>query len=284
MFFIVRPPSSVVKALAAPRRYPSGIIFRSRRQISCRGRIFPRRRLRSAHGETASFCYDGCSEPPVDAEETCFEFPVISSQPSVQLQGDLTFNLLAQRTFPNNCNSPACPQQVTLVASVPLHICIQLGSPELPASGRSGREWTVRVSVPETAVNETHGAKSPEYNVWSSWQFSIMQAVSESPCVQSAAKNNFWSRVLAPDPGHHARTGRSIHYVRHRRSCTDLKKCCWQQISRDILGMVRPEGQSSRDTAQAESVGRLYDPDQSTARKTRSGDRFHAISPFRCDP
>ena len=71
--------------------------------------------------------------------------------------------------------------------------------------------------VPETAVNEAHRAESAEHEVGSAGEPSIVQAISEAACVDRPAKNELGARVPASDPGHHARTGRAIDYVGHRR-------------------------------------------------------------------
>ena len=71
--------------------------------------------------------------------------------------------------------------------------------------------------VPETAVNETHHAEPAKHEIGSAGELAIVQAISETACVEGPAKHELGLRVPASGSRHHARTGRAINYVRHRR-------------------------------------------------------------------
>ena len=165
---------------------------------------------RGGWGRTADPCF---------GSEICLELPVASSQPLVQLLGGSGFAPLSQCTFPDDRDPPARFEQIESVPTIPLDVGIELGLPELRARGRSVGVGAVGVPVPETAVNKAHRSEPPEYEIRCARKLSIVQSVSETEGVESASEEEFGPRVPAPDPGHHARTGQSIYYVRHLRPC-----------------------------------------------------------------
>ena len=65
---------------------------------------------------------------------------------------------------------------------------------------------------------EAYRCEPRKHEVWSPREFSIVEAVSETTGMKSPPKGEFGPCVSASDPGHHSRTGRSVHYVWHRRS------------------------------------------------------------------
>lgn len=150
-------------------------------------------------------------------EEAGVELPVASAQPSIESQGNLAFNPLAQCAFPDDRNSPASLEQVASVASVPFGVRNELRSPELLARGRHGGVPTASVSVPEAAVDETDGVEPAKHEVWSARESSVVQTVSEPAGVDGSTKSEFRTRVSASDPRHYARPGRAVHCVCHGR-------------------------------------------------------------------
>lgn len=105
------------------------------------------------------------------------------------------------------------------VAPVPFHVGIELALPELFASGRCCRVRAAGMPVPETAVNEAHRAEPAKHEIGSAGELAIVQAVSETTCVEGPAKHELGPRVPASDSRHHARTGRAVNHIRHCRFC-----------------------------------------------------------------
>ena len=169
------------------------------------------------------------------------ELTAASSQPLVQLQRDPDSALIAQGAFPDDRDSPAGFEQAASVALVPCHVGVKLGLPEILASRWCRRVRTPGMSVPEAAVNETHCSQSTKYQVGSAREFPIVQAVSETTCVEGTAKGEFGPRVPASDPRHHARTSRLIHNVRHRWPCTGSEEYIRQRISRETSTVIKPD-------------------------------------------
>lgn len=189
--------------------------------------------------------------------ETRLELPLASSQPLVQLQSGRGFTPLSQRTFPDDCDPPTCFEQVASVPPIPFDIGIKLGLPELLASGRGVGVGAVVVSMPETAMNEAYRSEPPKHEVRRAGEFAIVQSVSETEGVKSTSKEEFGPRVPVSDSGHHARTGRSVHYVRHRRSCGRLEEFLRQQISRENSNLIKAGGRSGRGSVEILSAVRL---------------------------
>ena len=93
---------------------------------------------------------------------------------------------------------------MVLVASVPAHVVLELGLPEFLASCGGRGVWAPVVTVPEAAVNEAHGSESTEHEIGSTREFAVVQAVSQTACVESPAESNFGYSVPASNPRHHA--------------------------------------------------------------------------------
>ena len=182
------------------------------------------------------------------------ELTAAPSQPLVQLQRDPDSALIAQGAFPYDRDSPAVFEQIESIALVPCHVGVKLGLPEILASRWCCRVRAVGMSMPEAAVNEAHRSESTKHQIGSAGEFSIVQTVSEAACVESPAKGEFGPRVPASDPRHHARTSRSIHYVRHRRSCTGLEEYIRQRISREVSTMIKPDRNPGHPCAQIQSI------------------------------
>lgn len=66
-------------------------------------------------------------------------------------------------------------------------------------------------------MHEAHGPESAEHEVGSAGELPVVQPVSETASVKRPPKDDFRPGVPAPDPGHHPRSGCTVHYVRHRR-------------------------------------------------------------------
>lgn len=163
-----------------------------------------------------------------------FESRFSSPQPLLQPQCDLEINPLAQRTFPDNRDSPASLKQVVSVSSVPFRVGMELGLPELRASSRGCRVRATGVPVPETAVDEAYCSELTKHEIGSAGEFPVMQTVSQATGMKSPAESKFRPRIPAADSSHHARTDSLVHYVRHRRSCQVFGGYNQERLSRKV--------------------------------------------------
>ena len=77
------------------------------------------------------------------------------------------------------------------VAPVPAHVGLELCVPEFLASGRGGGVRTPDVTVPEAAVNETHGSESTKHEIWGAGELAVVQAVPQTARVESPAESDF---------------------------------------------------------------------------------------------
>ena len=146
--------------------------------------------------------------------DTRLERLVIPSQPSLKLERGCE-NVVAQCTFPHDCNTPAGIEESASVAPVTLDVGVELRLPEFRPRGRGGRISAMCMPMPEAAVDETHGCESTKHQIGGAGKPSVVQAISESTCVESPAQDEFGYSVSASDCRHHARTGRSVNDVRH---------------------------------------------------------------------
>ena len=157
-----------------------------------------------------------------------------SPQPLFQPQCDLDINPLAQRTFPDDRDSPASLKQVVSVSSVPFRVGVELGLPELRASSRGCRIRATGMPVPETAVNEAYCSELTKHEIGSTGKFPVMQAVSQATGMKGSAESKFRPRVPAADSSHHARTGSLVHYVRHCQSCQVFRGYNQERLLREV--------------------------------------------------
>ena len=127
-----------------------------------------------------------------------FERPVTSVQPPLQQQRGWEFTLHPQRAFPHDRHSPSGFKQMVLVAPVPVHIGLELCLPEFLASCRGGGVPAPDVTVPEAAVNEAHGSEPTKHEIGGTRELAVVQAVPQTACVESPAKNDFGYSVLLP--------------------------------------------------------------------------------------
>ena len=171
--------------------------------------------------------------------QTDLQFRLDSSQPLFQLQQNPGFNPLAQRAFPDDCNSPACLKQMISVTPVSFHVGMKLGLPELCASGRGCRVRTAGMSMPEAAVNEAYCSKLTKHQIRCAGEFPVVKTISQATSMQSPTESEFGLRIPAADSSHHAGTGSLIHYVRHRRSCKVFREYTREAISRKSSSWCR---------------------------------------------
>ena len=169
----------------------------------------------------------------------CFERPVISVQPLIQHHCDPESSLPPQCALPDDRHSPPGFEQIMPVAPVTAHVFLKLGLPEFLASCRGRGVWTPVVTVPEAAMNETHGSESTEHEIGSAREFAVVQSVPQAACVESLAESNFGYSISASDSCHHERACRLVHYVRHLSDLTDSEECLYGRISRETLGMIK---------------------------------------------
>ena len=90
------------------------------------------------------------------------------------------------------------------IAPVPAYVVLELCLPESLASGRGGGVPAPDVTVPEAAVNEAHGPEATKHEVRGTRELAVVQAVSQTACMESPAKSDFGYSVPASNPCHHA--------------------------------------------------------------------------------
>ena len=173
---------------------------------------------------------------------TRLEPPNVPPQPVIQLHGRSGFTPLSQCAFPDNCDPPARFEQIESVPPIALDIRSKLCPPELLASGRDIGVGAIGVSVPEATMHETHGPEASKHEVRGARKLPSVQAESEAASVNSPSKVEFGPRVPASDPGHHARTGRSVYYVRHRRCVWRAEEYICLRISQQNSRLVKTDG------------------------------------------
>ena len=173
---------------------------------------------------------------------TRLEPPSVPPQPVIQLHGRSGLTPLSQCAFPDDCDPPAQIEQIESVPPIAFDIRLELRPPELLASGRGIGVGAIGVPMPEAAMHEAHGSEASKHEVRAARKLPIVQAVSEAASMNSPSKDELRSRVPASDPGHHARTGRSVHYVRHRRCFWGAEEYMRERISRQKPRMIKAGG------------------------------------------
>ena len=163
-----------------------------------------------------------------------FESRLGSPQPLLQPQRDIGINPLAQRTFPDDCYSPASLKQVVSVSSVPFRVGVEFGLPELRAGSRGCRVRATGVPMPETAVNEAYRSELTKHEIGSAGEFPVMQTVSQATGMKGLAESKFRPRVPTADSSHHTRTGSLVHYVRHCQSCQVFRGYNQERLLREV--------------------------------------------------
>ena len=98
--------------------------------------------------------------------------------------------------------------------SVPFAVARDLCVPELRSGGRELKHRTV-VPVPETPVDEDRGPETGEHHIGTTEKLAIVQAETESTCMQAAAQQQFGFRVLAANMAHVEPTLRRSQDIRH---------------------------------------------------------------------
>jgi hypothetical protein len=100
-----------------------------------------------------------------------------------------------------------------------LHRCVSLFvsgdfvGPELLSCARQSEKRTL-MPVPETAINENHGAKPGKREVGLSGQVLTVQPEAVTPRMEPPPNRNFRLGVLATDAGHHPASNRSVNNIR----------------------------------------------------------------------
>ena len=184
--------------------------------------------------------------------ESRLVYPIRSVQPPIKPAGGPDFTPLAQGTLPDDRNSPACLKELALGASIPFHVGIELGLPELRAGARRSCVRTAGVAVPEAAVNETHRSESTKHQVGSTGEVTVVQAVSETERMDCPPEYELRNSVPASDSCHHARPGRTIDNVRHRQLSRYLAAVC-KRIHGRFRAMVKLCGSPAWALSQAAS-------------------------------
>ena len=60
------------------------------------------------------------------------------------------------------------------------------------------------MTVPEAAVDEAHGTESTEHEIGSTRKRSVVQAISQAPCVEGPSEDDFGYSVPTSDCRHHS--------------------------------------------------------------------------------
>jgi len=94
----------------------------------------------------------------------------------------------AQCTFPNVQYTPGLSIQIDFRTPVTVKISFDLFTPEFMPSFWPFEELTV-VAMPETAVNENHGAIAWKYQVRSSRELALVQTEAKASRVKPASNN-----------------------------------------------------------------------------------------------
>ena len=118
-------------------------------------------------------------------------------------------------TFPDNADAPTRFKQKPPIAFVPRDVGLELGLPEVRACRRIRGVTALRMPMPETSVHETNGSKTAKDEVWLAWKAFVVQPEPEPIRMKRAPQDKFGSCILSPNPRHHARTGKSVYYIRH---------------------------------------------------------------------
>ena len=112
---------------------------------------------------------------------------------------------MSKRALPDSGDSIAHGQESFKVALITPNVSVDFCAPELLASPWKSEILASGVLVPETSVNEHHGAPFRQRQVRPSSQVLSVQAKPETVPVQVTAHHNFGLRILRSDRGHHAR-------------------------------------------------------------------------------
>jgi hypothetical protein len=98
---------------------------------------------------------------------------------------------------------------------VPLSVPHQLVFPELAVLIGKLEEAAPVVGVPEASVDEDDRSVFSGDNVRTSWQSTVMQAVSNAACEESLSNHPFRQSVFAANAAHHGGSHRGFNNVCH---------------------------------------------------------------------
>ena len=107
-----------------------------------------------------------------------------------------------QLTFPDHYHFPAGFPQNAVILLVSGFVCADLVLPEFDIRFRHDEFAAAVVPVPETAVDEDHGAVFPQNDVGSAGDVLHVEAVADAVLPQPFADEDFRLGVFAADAGH----------------------------------------------------------------------------------
>lgn len=120
-----------------------------------------------------------------------------------------------QATLPNDKNPPPYIYQSLNLLLVSRHILVKFLYPATSILSWRGRKPAPRMSVPETSIHKYRQVIFGQYNIWTAWQFLVMQPISKSSRMQKSSHQHFWFGIFASDTSHHARSRICVDYICH---------------------------------------------------------------------
>tara|TARA_R110001592_G_scaffold99669_2_gene283802 strand:+ start:170 stop:607 length:438 start_codon:yes stop_codon:yes gene_type:complete len=107
-----------------------------------------------------------------------------------------------QSALPDRTNAPASIGKGQILFPVALDILRDLLLPETLVALRPAEQVAI-MAVPETSMNENHGAAPGEYKIWLPRQVFPVQSKTEAAPVKCRSDHYFRLGVLALDTSHH---------------------------------------------------------------------------------
>lgn len=104
---------------------------------------------------------------------------------------------ISNLTLPDHHDRPTCLTQCLQIARITGNRSLELSPPKIPVSGRCCCQNTTRMPVPKTPPDFNHLLPAQEDDVWPTWQFLQVQAVSISLSVEKAPDKHFRLRILS---------------------------------------------------------------------------------------
>lgn len=158
---------------------------------------------------------------------------LVRSEPALQRADEFRGRVAPEAAFPHHGNPPPRGAQCSDIPAVPLDVGDELRLPEFGSSGRVGRVSALRVTMPETTMDEHDRSPARQDQIRPARQRSVMKPVSIAPAMKRAPEDEFGPRVPTTYPGHHARPRRPIHYIDHRELAgRKVRTWYWHSLQR----------------------------------------------------
>lgn len=118
-------------------------------------------------------------------------------------------------TLPYDKNPPPYIYQSLNLLLVSRHILVKFLHPATLILSWRGRIPASRMSVPETSMHKYRQVIFGQYNIWTAWQFLVMQPISKSSRMQKSSHQHFWFGIFTSNSSHHARSRICVDYICH---------------------------------------------------------------------